>query len=457
MNVLAGSTSVSLVFSLFDLTTNGPATGLTITDLNLTYCRPGAAAAKSDLTALAAVDSVWAASKAIEIDSTNAKGEYRIDPPNAAFAAGVDEVRLIVTNADDDVIGEKTVSLGIVPTAEEIVNEWKSQSQADPTGFHVNVLELNGSATPINNIEVVYSTDFASNYSIANDRWDVNAAAISDDSPTDIVNAACDSALSDYGANTVVPDAAGVAPTVEEIQTQLNENLTVTTDAASRTASGLLVETTVSTSVETWYFSVAAGVQNDDAYHRCLICVTDADDSHTEGARISNWTGATRSVTLNREFTFTPAVGDVVRIFAADMPRPDAIPEAAADAAGGLPISDAGELDLDAILEDTGTTLPAAIAAVPTTGEIDDALSATHGSGVWIAGAITITPISAIVSAGEVTGTTLTAYQRCAFSYTFAVVDSTGAAIDLSAAELQFVTWEAGAADTVLIDRKSVV
>lgn len=33
---------------------------------------------------------------------------------------------------------------GVAPTAAEVVNEWETQSQADPTGFHVNVLEVGG-------------------------------------------------------------------------------------------------------------------------------------------------------------------------------------------------------------------------------------------------------------------------------------------------------------------------
>lgn len=37
-----------------------------------------------------------------------------------------------------------------LPTAAEIVNEWESQSQADPTGFHVNVLEIGGTAQTAN-------------------------------------------------------------------------------------------------------------------------------------------------------------------------------------------------------------------------------------------------------------------------------------------------------------------
>lgn len=39
---------------------------------------------------------------------------------------------------------------GTAPTATEIVDEWETQSQADPTGFHVNVLEVGGTGQTAN-------------------------------------------------------------------------------------------------------------------------------------------------------------------------------------------------------------------------------------------------------------------------------------------------------------------
>jgi len=39
---------------------------------------------------------------------------------------------------------------GVAPTATEIVDEWESQSQTDPTGFHVNVKEVNGTSQTAN-------------------------------------------------------------------------------------------------------------------------------------------------------------------------------------------------------------------------------------------------------------------------------------------------------------------
>lgn len=65
-------------------------------------------------------------------------------------------------NADD--IGVQVAASGVVtrdfvistipnhaPTAAAIVDEWETQSQADPTGFHVNVIEIGGTVqTPAN-------------------------------------------------------------------------------------------------------------------------------------------------------------------------------------------------------------------------------------------------------------------------------------------------------------------
>ena len=45
---------------------------------------------------------------------------------------------------------EEAPTGGSAPTAAEIVNEWETQSQADPTGFHVNVKEVNGTAQTAN-------------------------------------------------------------------------------------------------------------------------------------------------------------------------------------------------------------------------------------------------------------------------------------------------------------------
>ena len=97
MLVAGGSTSVTTYFALRKTSDGTAATGLTITGFDLQYIRSGVApVAKVDATALAATDSAFAANKAIEIDATDQPGLYRVDWPDAAFVAGVQEVILTV-------------------------------------------------------------------------------------------------------------------------------------------------------------------------------------------------------------------------------------------------------------------------------------------------------------------------------------------------------------------------
>lgn len=97
MNVLVGSTNVTTYFHLRLAADGTDATGLTITDFDLQFVRSGAApSAKADATALAATDSDHTDNAAIEVDTTDQPGLYRVDWPDAAFASGVREVILTV-------------------------------------------------------------------------------------------------------------------------------------------------------------------------------------------------------------------------------------------------------------------------------------------------------------------------------------------------------------------------
>jgi len=49
-----------------------------------------------------------------------------------------------------DMRGTDSAYTGTPPSSADIVNEWETQSQADPTGFHVNVMEVNGTAQTAN-------------------------------------------------------------------------------------------------------------------------------------------------------------------------------------------------------------------------------------------------------------------------------------------------------------------
>ena len=97
MRVTGGATDVTTYFVLRDAADGTATTGATITNIDLQYVRNGSApSAKVDATALAAADSAHADNKAIEVDGTDAPGLYRVDWPDAAFAAGVKNVILTV-------------------------------------------------------------------------------------------------------------------------------------------------------------------------------------------------------------------------------------------------------------------------------------------------------------------------------------------------------------------------
>ena len=97
MLVIAGSTNVTTYFHLRLAASGLTRPGLTIANIDLQYVRSGVApVAKVDATALAATDTAHTDNFGIEIDATDQPGLYRIDWPDAAFAAGVDEVILTV-------------------------------------------------------------------------------------------------------------------------------------------------------------------------------------------------------------------------------------------------------------------------------------------------------------------------------------------------------------------------
>lgn len=97
MKVTPGSTDISTFVVLRTAADGVTKTGATIADIDLQYCRLGAApAAKVDATALAGTDTAHTDNYGIEIDATDQPGLYRIDWPDAAFATGVREVILSV-------------------------------------------------------------------------------------------------------------------------------------------------------------------------------------------------------------------------------------------------------------------------------------------------------------------------------------------------------------------------
>jgi hypothetical protein len=194
MIVKPGSTDVTTYFHLRLAADGTDATGLTITAMDLQYVRSGEApAAKVDATALAATNSAHGDNQAIEIDATDQPGVYRVDWPDAAFAASAREVILTVKCAT-----VFTESLRVqLQQVHADVTHWLGTAAATPTVAgvpEVDLTHIGGSAvTAASGIPEVKVA------SIANDA--ITAAAIA----TDAIGAA---ELAD-GAITAATFAAG--------------------------------------------------------------------------------------------------------------------------------------------------------------------------------------------------------------------------------------------------------
>jgi hypothetical protein len=79
-----------------------------------------------------------------------------------------------------------------------------------------------------------------------------------------------------------------------------------------------ILETTVVGDISTTQFTFQSGTAATGAFNRNVIAVQDADDSHWEVRRIvsSTLVIATTTIVVDTAFTFTPAIGDVLRIMA---------------------------------------------------------------------------------------------------------------------------------------------
>jgi hypothetical protein len=142
MLVTGGATDVTTYFKLRKTADGLEDTGLTITDLDLQYTRSGVApTAKVDATALAATDSAHSDNKAIEIDSTDQPGVYRVDWPDAAFAAGVKEVILTVKHSSCF-----TEDLRVLIDAPVNITKVGGSAASTPTTVDANVVQILGTA-----------------------------------------------------------------------------------------------------------------------------------------------------------------------------------------------------------------------------------------------------------------------------------------------------------------------
>lgn len=138
-SIVKDSVDQSVVIRIIDSSDGTPETGVehNSAGIDLWYRREGATQTAIVEAALGALDAAHADGGIEHMGH----GYYRLDLPDAAVATGVDGVMVGGTVTGMIVIGCYVPLIEALLTAAGIVNEWESQSQADPSGFHVNVME----------------------------------------------------------------------------------------------------------------------------------------------------------------------------------------------------------------------------------------------------------------------------------------------------------------------------
>lgn len=205
------------------------------------------------------------------------------------------------------------------------------------------------------NMEIVFETDFATNYNTTRNAWatnvqdtvgsgnlPANAVQIEGSDATDQINAACDTAIETYGLDhlvgasvtgTDVVDNSIIAKMVSSGATADWDTFVNTTDslqairdrgdAAWVTGSGgsdrlLMVDTTIATLSSQTSFTLTDGSTDDGAYNNCTIVIEDASTSTQKAVGlVSDYTGSTKTITLKYDpGIFTMATSDKVYILA---------------------------------------------------------------------------------------------------------------------------------------------
>jgi hypothetical protein len=187
-----------------------------------------------------------------------------------------------------------------------------------------------------------------------------------------------------------------------------------------------ILNTTIATLSSQTSFTLTAGSADNSAYVGCPVIVHDiASAIQVAVGYVSAYTGSTKTVTLAADpGIFTMAAGDNISLFMPSNMRAvagsvtsatnigtagtnysatrglsgTALPAAAADAAGGLPISDAGGIDLDAL----NTNVSAILTDTGEIGVAGAGLTEAGGTGDQFTGIASVGAVAGAV--GSVTG-----------------------------------------------------
>ncbi len=237
------------------------------------------------------------------------------------------------------------------------------------------------------------------------------------------------------------PAGASVSADIATIVTALSE-------------AEILVQTTIATLASQVSFTLTVGSTDDLAYPGAMAVITDASTTVQKAVGlVSAYDGGTKRITLVADpNVFLMAATDKITLIAI----PKSLPAALPDGVGGLPISDAGGLDMDALALEATVAALNNLSAADVNAEVDTALADIHLDHLLAAAAADVvvdgSVIAHMVSATEDWSTFVPSTDSLQALRDALALEATVAALnDLSIAQVATEISDAWGTDTVAL------
>lgn len=296
--IAPGSVDVSVTLRVIDATDGTPETAVdhATSGIDLKYRRTGSAAVDITEAALAALTTAHTDGGVEQIGA----GYIRVDLPDAAVATGAAEC-LVYGNITGMVVIGCLIQLDGVAAVNKIYS--------DTTIIYSDTTIATSKAVQIYSDTAIASSKAVQVYSDTTIIYSDTTIATS--KATQIYS---DTAVASSKAVQIYSDTT----IIYSDTTRIHSDTTAIEAAGASTGPDVLVSTTIATLATQTSFTLTAGSADDNAYNGMAAIFTDqATSAQKWVCFVSDYTGSTKTVTLESAPGFTIAVGDSVSIMAA--------------------------------------------------------------------------------------------------------------------------------------------
>jgi len=251
--------------------------------------------------------------------------------------AGAEFDARTLPSADYVVVGDTLAAVTTVTTCSTVTNGLTTANVSVAGGVvEANLININGTASNLDKLidaDTTVAADGNLDAIVVN--GSVLAHIMTTDKTTNSYNATTDSLqaagtdndaiivgtiTNAQGADVATDVALLVGTDGKALISTDAQDLSATLDVNTKTITAgvsinVALATTLAVRTSDTVFTLNAGHTVNDAYVNMVLAMQDVTDSHWESRRITAYTGATKTVTVDTAFTFVVAANDVIRLY----------------------------------------------------------------------------------------------------------------------------------------------